>query len=209
MLTRTLVCSYGSVSACLNVVGPLSVAVVINQNLEHGGLQNLLNDLQKVISRLCAASVGFAVVSKFLDHNTALSISLGHQFASDHGWRLAHDWRLALDWRLAVDWRLAFLGGPSSTTGGEVLGLAGKPQRSHVISFPRISDTENGSENDGIEYDFRFRYEYIKRIHCNCTAAFDIALVHVRVSARQTYSNTPDSNAKALNSTLDRLLGQI
>ena len=38
-----LVCSSGSVSACLNVVGPLSVAVVINQNLEHGGLQNLLN----------------------------------------------------------------------------------------------------------------------------------------------------------------------
>ena len=41
VLTRALVCSSGGVSACLNVVGPLSVAVVINQNLEHGGLQNL------------------------------------------------------------------------------------------------------------------------------------------------------------------------
>ena len=27
----------GSVSACLNIVGPMSVAVVINQNLEHEG----------------------------------------------------------------------------------------------------------------------------------------------------------------------------
>jgi len=43
VLTRALVCSSGSVSACLNVVGPLSVAVVINQNLEHGGLLNLPN----------------------------------------------------------------------------------------------------------------------------------------------------------------------
>lgn len=44
MLTRALVCSSSSVSACLYVVGPLSVTVVINQNLEHGGLQNLPND---------------------------------------------------------------------------------------------------------------------------------------------------------------------
>jgi len=33
--------------------------------------------------------------------------------------------------------------------------LTGKPQRSHVISFPRISGAENYSEDDGIEYAFR------------------------------------------------------
>jgi len=36
----------------------------------------------------------------------------------------------------------------------EVLGLTGKPQRSHVICFPQASNTEDG-EDDGAEYVFR------------------------------------------------------
>ena len=37
--------------------------------------------------------------------------------------------------------------------------LVGKPQRSHVISFPQITDTEGDEDEDenGLEYDFRWR----------------------------------------------------
>ena len=36
--------------------------------------------------------------------------------------------------------------------------LAGKPQHSHVISFPQITDTEGDEDEDedGLEYDFRW-----------------------------------------------------
>jgi len=36
--------------------------------------------------------------------------------------------------------------------------LVGKPQRSHVISFPQITDTEGDEDEDedGLEYDFRW-----------------------------------------------------
>ena len=36
--------------------------------------------------------------------------------------------------------------------------LAGKPQHSHVISFPQITDTEGDEDEDkdGLDYDFRW-----------------------------------------------------